>query len=221
MWKAEGRTIKRSLNMKTRIKTSKLTPFAILVTCACLLIASGCARYARNVNVLYEPTASVSGGSGELYIVIPENRQTHSPDIKWVIGKVTGTDNQAIDELFSPRSPAEIIQAAFRQEFKKAGYTVISGSKRPATEQLTIDLTKTEVELEQISAFADIKVTCRVLVGVDVFSNGQLIKRVQYESTSSRTEIKDRDILARDVLEDALQSVMKQAVPELHSLFKR
>ena len=207
--------------MRTVLKKFTLVSSAMLVTCACLLFAGGCARYAHTVNALYEPSAAIRGGSGEVYIVIPENRQTRSPDNKWVIGKVTGTDNRTIDELFSPRSPAEIIRGAFGQEFKKAGYTVVPVTVRPDAGQRVIDLTKTEIELELISALGNIKATCRVLAGIDVVRNGQLVKRVQYESTASRTDIRDRDLLAGKVLEDALQSVMLQAVPELHGLFSR
>ena len=207
--------------MGTITRKNTLAPLVLLFTLAGLLLLSGCARYARTVNSLYEPTANVRGGSGEIYIVIPENRQTNSPDIKWVIGKVKDDDNNVIDEVFSPSSQAEIVQTAFGQEFKRAGYTVIATTKRPGAEQRVIDLTKTEIELEQISDFADLNAKCRVLVGVDVFKNGQQIKRLQYEATSSKTDIKDRDMLARSVLEDALQSVMQKAMPELHSLFKQ
>lgn len=217
----KSRNITRSRDMGTIIKKFKLAPFFMLITIACLLLVSGCARYARNVNTLYTPSANVRGGSGEVYIVIPESQQTRSSDIKWVIGRVKNDDNKDIDEVFSPRSPAEIFQGAFGLEFKRAGYTVIPTTKRPAAEQLVIDLTKTEIELEQISDLADLKAKCRVTVGVDVFKNGQHIKRLQYESTSSKTDIKDRDMLARNVLEDALQSVILKAMPELHSLFKQ
>lgn len=205
---------------KTTMKF-KLAPFVMLVTFVCLLFASGCARYARNVNTLYEPSATVSGGSGEVYIIIPESQQTRSSDMKWVLGKVKDDNNNNIDEVFSPRSAAEIVQAAFGREFKKAGYTVKMGTKRTGGEQMVIDLTKTEIELEQISDLADIKAKCRVLARVDVYKNGQQITRFQYESTSSRTDFRDRDILARAVLDDTLQSLMRKAMQELHSLFKR
>ena len=207
--------------MGTIINKFKLAPFVMLVTLSCLLFASGCVRYARNVNTLYEPTANIRSGSGELYIVIPESQQTRSSDMKWVLGNVKDDDNNNIDEVFSPRSPAEIVQSALAREFKRAGYTVIPTTKRPAGEQQVLDLTKTEINLEQTTDLADLKVKCRVLLGVDVFKNGQQIKRLQYESTSSRTDIKDRDMLARNVLEDALRSVMQKAVPELHSQFGR
>lgn len=207
--------------MKTVSKKLKPAPFVMLITLACMIFASGCARYARNVNSLYEPAATARGGSGEVYIVIPESQHTQSPDIKWVLGKVTNNDNEQIDDVSSPRSPAEIIQAAFSQELRKAGYTVISSATRPSDDHWVIDLAKTQIELDQTSAIADIKAKCRVQVSAEVFRNGQLIKRFQYEAASSKTDIKDRDLLAANVLQDALQSVMLQAVPDLIGLFNR
>ena len=203
--------------MKMHLRFLLLSIFAF----AGMLILNGCARYAHNVNTLYEPSATIHDGSGEIYIVIPENQLTQSSNVKWVIGNVTDAENKKIDEVFSPRSPAEIIQAALALELKKGGYTVIPITKRHETEQQVIDLTKTEIELEQISDLASLNVKCRVLAGLEVFKGGQLIKRLQYEATSSKTDIKDRDLIANIVLEDALQSVMLKAIPDLHGLFKR
>ncbi|MHB8058018.1 MAG: hypothetical protein ACYDHC_09005 [Desulfuromonadaceae bacterium] len=207
--------------MKVFVNRFKPAPFVILITIASLLFVSGCARYARNVNTFYNPSATVRGGSGELYVVIPGSLQTHSEGVKWVLGKVRNDDNIVIDEITSPRSPAEIIQSALVLEFNRAGYTVIPVTKRPAAAQQVLDLTKAEIELEQISDLANLKVKCRVLAGLDIYKNGQHIKRVQYESTASRTDIKDRDLLAKNVLEDALKSLMREAVPELHTMLKQ
>ncbi len=184
-----------------------------------VLIVGGCARYARDVNVLYEPTVGIRGGAGEVYITIPESQEMQSQGIKWVIGKVRDNRNKQIDEVLSPRSPAEIIQAAFIQEFRLAGYTAIPTSKRPETGQRVIELTKTEIELDQTSDLTDIKAKCRVVAGMDVHKDGRLIKRLQYEASTSRFDVKDRDLLAGNVLRDALQSVMRKTMPELHGLF--
>ncbi len=207
--------------MKNFSTLNKIIPLFLVAGCACLLFLSGCSRYARTVHTLYQPSATVRGGSGEVYVVIPESRQTNSPEIKWVIGTVKNDDNTIIDEVFSPRSPAEIIQDAFSQELRKGGYTAVSVTKRPAAGERVLDLTKTVVELNQISDLADLKASCRVVVALDVYTKDQLIKRLQYESTSSKTDIKDRDMLARNALEDALQSVMREAMPDLHKLFKQ
>jgi hypothetical protein len=207
--------------MPTITSNLKLLPILMLITCTCLLFVVGCARYTRNVNTLYQPSATVSGGSGEVYIVIPENRQTHSSEIKWVLGKVKDDDSNIIDEVSSPRSPAEIIQDAFSLEFRRAGYSVIATTKRPADNRLVLDLTRTDITLDQVSDLADLNAKCRVVIGMDVYKNGQQIKRLQYESSSSKTDIKDRDMLARIVLEDALKSDMREAMPELHNLFRQ
>jgi len=205
--------------MKTNINRYKLIPFLMFIVITAVLFASGCTRYARTVDPLYEPSVTVRGGSGEVYIVIPESRQTQTADIKWVLGKVKDDKNIPIDEVFSSRSPAETIQTALGLELKRAGYSVFAVTKNPGAKPQVIDLAKTEIELEQISDLADLKAKCRVVVGMDVSRNGQMVKRLQYEAISSKTDIKDRDILAGQVLEEALQSVMLKAVPDLHGLF--
>lgn len=196
------------------------TTFIFLSIISMALIGGGCARYARNVNVLYEPVASVRGGSGDVYITIPEPGQPRSREIKWIIGKVNDGDKKKIDDVLSPRSPAEIILAAFTQEFRLAGYTIIPTTKLPEAGQRVVELTKAEIELNQTSGLADIEVKCRVVAGLDVHKDGKLIKRLQYEASSSRLDVKDRDLLAAAVLRDALQSIMRKAMPELHSLLK-
>ncbi|NTV48710.1 MAG: hypothetical protein HGB32_03135 [Geobacteraceae bacterium] len=206
--------------MKSASKKYKLLRLVMFLSLAVMIFAmGGCARYARTVDMLYEPSATVLGGKGDVYIVIQESQQTQSPDIKRMLGTVLDSDNRKIDEVISSRSPAEIIQAAFRLEFKKAGYTVIPVTKRPDVVQRVIDLTKNEIRLDQTSELTNIKVTCQVLAGMDVYKSGQLIKRLQYEASASKADIRDRDLLAGNVLLETLRSLMQQAVPELHTLF--
>lgn len=206
--------------MNKNINKSKLVPFLMLITLtAVLLFVNGCTRYARTVDPLYEPSTPVRGGNGEVYIVIPENRQTQTSGIKWVLGKVKDDKNKTIDEVYSSRSQAETIQAALGLELRKAGYSVLVVTKNPGVKPQVIDLVKTEIELEQISDFADLKAKCRVVAGMDISKNGQMVKRLQYEATSSRRDIKDREILAGKVLKEALQSIMLKAMPDLHGLF--
>lgn len=186
-----------------------------------ILMLSGCTRYARSVNVLYEPSVAIQNGIGEIHLIIPESQQTQSSDIRWTIGSVTDGGNMKIDDVDSSRSPAEIIRAAFTQELKKGGYTVTPGTRMLESDGWAIDLTKTEIKIDQVSEFSTLKATCRVVAGMDVYKNGRLVKKLEYEASSSRTDIKDRDILAQRALEDALQSLMQKAVPDLDSLFKQ
>lgn len=199
----------------------RITSSILLISFVGVTLLSGCARYARTVNDLYEPSAILHKGSGEVTIIIPASQRTTTPGIRWVLGKVTDNDNNAIDEVFSPRSAAEIIQAAFGEEFKRAGYNIVPATSRTGTENFAIDLTKTEIELEQTSAIANLKAKCRVLAGVDVYRNGTLIKRLQYEATSLKTDLRDRDLIAGTVMQGAIQSVMEKAVPELSGLITK
>lgn len=199
----------------------KTTCFKLLPLIIMIALASGCARYAKSVNMLYEPASISQKGSGDLYLVIPESQQTSSDQIKWVLGKVTDDNNKTIDELLSPRSPAELAQSALSLELQRSGYNVLPVAKRPDTNTKLIDINKVDISLNQLSDFADIKATCRVLVALDIYNNGKLIRKLEYQALASKTDVNDRDLLARAVLQEALQSVMVKAVPDLVQLFEK
>lgn len=200
------------------MKTNHLKLMTLIIL---VVFPNGCARYARSVNMLYTPAAVSQQASGDLYVVIPENQLTPSAQVKWVIGKVTDDENKKIDELFSPRSPAELAQSALSQELKRTGYTVLPVAKRPDTHTKLIDISKVDISLNQLSDFADLKATCRVLIALDIYKNGKLIRKLEYQSLSSKTDIKDRDLLARVVLQEAFKSVMTKALPDLVQLLER
>ncbi len=197
------------------------TYLKLLALIMLIMLVNGCARYARSVNMLYSPAAVSQQGSGYLYVVIPENQLTPSSQVKWVLGKVTDDENKKIDELFSPRSPAELAQSALSQELKRTGYTVLPVAKHPDDHTKLIDISKVDISLNQLSDFADLKATCRVLIALDIYKNGKLIRKLEYQSLSSKTDIKDRDLLAHVVLQEALQSVMTKALPDLIQLLEK
>lgn len=199
--------------MNARISSNnRVAVFVLMVLTLCML-QTGCARYAKEINSLHQPVVTAHKGSGDLYIVIPENQQSPSARIKWVLGKVTDDENKKIDELTSTRSPAEMAQAALVQELRRSGYNVFPVSQRPASHAKLLDIAKVDVVLDQVSDFADLKATCRVVVDVDIYRNGQLVRKQQYQAASTKTDIKDRNLLARAVLDEAMQAVMLNAVP--------
>jgi hypothetical protein len=71
----------------------KTTYPKLLVLIMLIMLVGGCARYARSVNMLYDPVAVSQQGSGDLYVVIPENQLTPSAQVKWTLGKVTDSKN--------------------------------------------------------------------------------------------------------------------------------
>ena len=187
----------------------------------CLLLAltisltSGCARYASRINMLYEPVTSVHGMSGDLYISIKPAVQKPSGSVVWALGEVTDDDGKVIDHLTSPRPPAELIQAALVQEFKQAGYSTLAVSTIRADAAQVVEVHRVELTINQVSNLVEIKATCKLLIDIDIRKNGQVIRKLQYASKYTQTDIKDRDLLVQTVFSQTLQAVMRQAVPEI------
>jgi len=200
-------------------KTSKL--FLLSALLLITVFSSGCVRYAKDVSIFYEPVTTARGGSGTLHLVSAADQQTKAENIKWVIGTVKNDENKKIDEILSPVSATEIVKDAFNQELKKAGYSVVSATSRPADSAKLIDITSVEVKLDQLSDIADIKATCTLVVSLDIYKNGQLVKKLQYQSKSSENAIKDRDLLANRVLKEAIQSALQKAVPDAIAIFEK
>jgi hypothetical protein len=200
-------------------KTGKL----LLLTSLLIFTAfsSGCVRYAKDVSILYEPITTVRGGSGTLHLVSAADQQTKADNIKWVIGTVKNDENKKIDEILSSTSATEIVKDAFSQELRKAGYSILSATSRPAESAKLIDLTSVEVKLDQLSDIADIKATCTLVISLDIYKKGQLVKKLQYQSKSSESAIKDRDLLANRVLKEAIQSALQKAVPDVIAIFEK
>jgi len=186
-----------------------------------LLASSGCARYARNIDSLYEPTVSPGGGSGEVYIVMSPNRVTPSPELRWAIGTVTDSDGTRIDEIFSSRSPTELVQSALSLELRRAGYAVHAVTTKPAGPEKVVDLVTIEVVLDQVSKIPDLTAICRIDVRLDVTKNGQLLKKLRYDAAASKRDVNERDRIAGTVLQEALHSVMLRAVPDIISILEK
>ena len=201
--------------MKSQIATYGLKVLFVMAMSALMLFSGGCARYAHDVNELYVPATTIHGKSGDVYVVIPENQQTKLPNIKWVLGTVTDSDNIKIDELYSPRSAYELVQRALVLELGKAGYKVFEPVSAPAAAAKLLYLSKVEFSLEQVSSLTNINVAGKLNIELDLSKNGQFQRKLRYELSSSRIDVKDRDLLARNLLKEMLQSAMLTAVPDV------
>jgi hypothetical protein len=207
--------------MKQHKKSFKLAALISFVASLLLLFAGGCARYARNVNELYLPSSNLHGKSGEVYIVIPESQQTKQPNIKWVLGSVKDADNIKIDELYSPRSSYELVQRALALELQQVGFKVFEPAANPASAANLLYLSKVEFILDQVSSFTDINVSGKLTIEIDQSKNGQFQRQLRYSLSSSRIDVKDRDLLARNLLKEMLQSAMLTAVPDIVSALEK
>lgn len=190
-----------------------------LLPAVCLLLlalqCAGCARYAQQINVLYEPVVGQRGGSGDLYVTIPASRVGQNEEVAWIVGDVLDNDGKVIDHLTSPRSPAELVQAALTQELNQAGYWVIAApSPRPQADRV-VEVSNVELALDQVSAVADIKATCKLVIAITIRQNGTVVRKLQYETKQTKTDIADRDLLVRKVFRAAMRAAMRQAVPDI------
>ncbi len=180
-----------------------------------VLQCSGCARYAQQINMLYEPVVGQRGGAGDLFVTIPASTVRQGEDVVWIIGDVLDNDGKVIDHLTSPRSPAELVQSALTQELNQAGYNVIAApSPRPQADR-AVEVSRVELALDQVSALADIKATCKLVVAITIRQNGTVVRKLQYEVKQTKTDIADRDLLVREVFRAAMRAAMRQAVPEI------
>lgn len=193
---------------------------SLLMSILLLLLLTGCARYSRSVSTMYEPISTTRGGSGALYIVMPANQQTQSSSVKWVIGAVKDEDGNKIDEIYSAQSPGELIQSALGQEMRRAGYTVNPVTSPPAGPVNMLIITTPELVLDQESSAGKLTASSRLRMPLEIWRNGQLLKKLEYNATYSDTSVTDRDLLARTVLQETLHSTMSKAIPELVSLLE-
>lgn len=194
-------------------------PWFRLLPVVCLLLlvlqCAGCARYAQQINMLYDPIVGQRGGSGDLYVTIPASSVRQNEEVAWIIGDVLDNDGKVIDHLTSPRSPAELVQAALTQELNQAGYNVIAASSPRPQADRAVEVSRVDLILDQVSALADIKATCKLVITIKLHRNGTAIRTLQYESKQTKTDIADRDLLVREVFRSAMRAAMRQAVPEI------
>lgn len=193
------------------------TIFALLIV---LAATGGCARYSRSVSTLYEPVTAVRGGSGDLQIVMPADQVSRSEKIKWVMGVVKDEDNNRIDEIYSAQSPGELIQNALAQEMRKAGFAVQQVSGTPTSGGTMLVLSDPELVIDQVSTTGKLTATCKLKMPVEVWKNGQLLRKLEYNASYSDISVTDRDVLAREVLRETMHSTMRKAVPELLAILK-
>jgi hypothetical protein len=206
--------------MDRHYRPGRYARLSALIVFTGMSLLSGCARYAHSINDAYTPTATVRDGTGTVHIVIPENQKSPSAQSRWVLGKVSDDRNRQLDEVFSSQSPAEIIQTSLKEELQRAGYSVISATALPDNGQWVVNLSQSRIEVQQLSSMMTLKVNCQLLVRIDLLRNGEEVKWIQYEISSSGTDVKDRDTLAGKVLQEVLKSLMQKVVPELHALFR-
>jgi hypothetical protein len=197
---------------------NKIISKVVLLNLAAALVLTGCMPTAHKVDVLYNPLAMYRGGSGQVTLVAKvahQEQQASNPAIRWVLGQIKDSDGAVRGDVISDYSPQSVIADAMKRELSAAGYRVDQTDSRKDGQGRVIVLTAVTVALNEVVSLAKLESSCNLLVKVELWNNGQVLKRSEYHSKLSDIAIKDRDVLPQQLFQGALGEIMQQAVPDI------
>lgn len=189
----------------------------ILLMGALVFMTAGCVQVAHKVDVLYSPLATFRGGTGPLELVIVETVRSGDtePAPRWVIGKIKTTDGDVTGEVISSLHPQDVMADAFNLELLAAGYQISFSKALDNTTKKGIVFTEVSVQLDEIPLFAMLESSCSILLKMDVWKNGVVVKRTEYRSKVSDVAVIDREQLPRNLYQKAIHDTIQQAVPDI------
>lgn len=190
----------------------------VLSGLATALMLTGCMPTAHKVDVLYNPLAVYRGGSGQVTLVTEvahQEQQASNPSIRWVLGQIKDSDGAVRGDVISDYSPQNVIADAMKRELSAAGYRVDQTESQKDGQGRVIVLTAVTVALNEVVSLAKLESSCNLVVKVELWNNGQVLKRSEYHSKLSDVAVKDRDVLPQQLFQGALGEVMQQAVPDI------
>ena len=196
--------------------TKNMIGFAVF--CLSMVSFAGCATVPPPVSILYSPSVEVRGGSGSLILKAADKhpaRNNVDQGIRFVIGKQVDSYGTMTGEILSVNSEKDMMLDAMKRELTTAGYQVESGTTMPLGVAKGLDLTAIQVELDETASIPKTEAAGTVKVSMDVWKNGIVIKKLNYESKVSDTAIINRDNLPREIIEKGLLGVLSQAVPDI------
>ena len=194
----------------------------ILITCALLVSVQGCATTDRRVNLLYQPTANVKGGSGTVYLVQGvRSASRQAAGIQWILGSITKSSGEKSGNVVTDTAPANLAMDALKQELKSAGYNIVQSEAMPAGARKGVLLHEVSLKLDEKSGVVSDEANCSVRMSLQPWRNGKPVDRLSYEAEYSETAVTDRDLLLSKTLQTALQLVMKRSVPEVVNVLEK
>lgn len=180
-------------------------------------LLSGCAQVARTVDVLYAPQALYGGGSGTLELVTGDSGPSggNGPAVRWVLGNITDSTGAATGEIITSMRPNDVIADAFKRELTAAGYQVTSAKSLDKNTKKGIIFNDISVKLEETSSLVKLESSCTILLKMDIWMNGTVVKRSTYQAKLSDTAVTDRDQLSAGIYQKAMRDLTQQALPDI------
>ena len=187
---------------------------------ACLFffaMVAGCATLDQNVALLYQPVVKDGHGTGEVYLASAKGESWEGKPgaIQWVVGKVKESRTGEQGNIITSIAPGDLVLDALKQELSAAGYRTIWVSALPPDVTKGIVITRTDLNLNEVSSIIKADGSSRLTTSLELWKNGKMFKKIDYESRYSDFAVKDRESLLPDILQNTMQDLMKRAVPDL------
>ena len=192
----------------------------IVRVAACLIFSAmvaGCASLDQKVTLLYQPVVKGSHGTGEVYLATAkgESWEGKPGTIQWVVGKVKDSRSGREGEILTSIAPGDLVMDALKEELTAAGYSIILVNSLPPEVNRGIVITRTDLNLDEDSSIIKADGSSRLTTSLELWKNGRKFKKIDYESRYSDLALRDRDLLLPNILQNTMQDLMKQAVPDL------
>jgi len=181
------------------------------------IFTAGCAQVAHKVDVMYSPLASNHGGTGHLEIINRDTTQANgsSPSIRWLLGQIKNTEGVATGEIISTIRPQDILADALKQELSAAGYQASISKEINNNTGKRVVLTDISVQLDETPSLTKLESTCTILLKLELWKSGAVVKHSEYRSELSDIAVIDRDQLPGNLYQKAIQETIQQAVPDI------
>jgi len=184
---------------------------------------AGCAARTMPVSFVYAPLGETKGGSGELFLASARcDAAAMAPagELRFVIGTTRNYEGTVTGEMVSQLAPEDLVLDALKRELTLAGYHLECGTAMPAGIAKGVELTAVKVNLEEKAGLSKSEVSGRVETSLEIWQDGKKVRKLSYQSQNSDVAVLERERLPRQLIEQGLHEVMKQAVPEIVGILK-
>lgn len=186
----------------------RLTPLILLFS------LSGCTTwFQQQVTLQHEAVAGVIGGSGEIVIVY--DSANNNPKGPWIVGTTKNRNGERMEDLILSEAPAKLLAEALATELSAAGFTPLLVTTLPDQSGRAIRLTTAELILSQQTELLKVDASSRIILAGELWRDGQALSRLNYESSFSDFATTNREQLLSFTLQQATNSLMKKALPEI------
>lgn len=204
------------------VQQNKLKRFLGGISLIVAAALAGCATTDQNVRLDYQPTVNAAGGKGDLYVAISAEKYPLAgrTDVEWVLGAIKDADGNQTGKLLSSLAPKDLVADAFIQELNAAGYKVRLVKSLPADAVKGLDFTGITLKLDEAVELVKMQAKGSLQVNVSVWKNGTLIKRLDYENSSSNTSMRTDSTVMDKTLLDTVVTCTRRAVPDILTLLE-